>query len=94
MNIIKYLVFSLLLLGIPVTSQGQDVKISMMYIKQNNLLILNLTHNTDKEVVIMNQSSLNELSGSRITIIQNVNGKKSETLFPLFDTEGGQKSVS
>lgn len=77
------------LLGIPVKSQGQDVKISMMYIKQNNLLILNLTHNTDKEVVIMNQSSLNELSGSRITIIQNVNGKKSETLFPLFDTEGG-----
>ena len=70
MNIIKYVVFSLLLLGIPVTSQGQDVKISMMHIKQNNLLILNLTNNTDKEVVIMNQSSLNELSGSRITIMK------------------------
>ena len=40
MNMIKYVVFSLLLLGIPVIGQGQDVKISMMHIKQNNLLIL------------------------------------------------------
>lgn len=44
MNMIKYVVFSLLLLGIPVIGQGQDVKISMMHIKQNNLLILNLTN--------------------------------------------------
>ena len=33
MNMIKYVVFSLLLLGIPVIGQGQDVKISMMHIK-------------------------------------------------------------
>ena len=91
MNMIKYVVFSLLLLGIPVIGQGQDVKISMMHIKQNNLLILNLTNNTDKEVVIMNQSSLNELSGSRITIIQNIDGKRFEILFPLFDTEEGKR---
>ena len=58
MNMIKYVVFSLLLLGIPVIGQGQDVKISMMHIKQNNLLILNLTNNTDKEVVIMNQAEV------------------------------------
>ena len=91
MNMIKYVVFRLLLLGIPVIGQGQDVKISMMHIKQNNLLILNLTNNTDKEVVIMNQSSLNELSGSRITIIQNIDGKRFEILFPLFDTEEGKR---
>lgn len=91
MNIIKYVILSLLLLGIPVISQGQDVKISMMHIKQNNLLVLNLTNNTDKEIIIMNQSSLNELSGSRITLTQNVDGKQSNVLFPLFDVVKGKR---
>lgn len=90
MNMIKYVVFSLLLFGIPTISQGQDVKISMMYIKQNNLLIVNLTNNTDKDAIIMNQSSLNEFSGSHITVIQYVGEKQIETLYPLFDLEKGK----
>ena len=65
MNMIKYVVFSLLLLGIPVIGQGQDVKISMMHIKQNNLLILNL-----KNVLTTSTTSIKNISQRELYLVE------------------------
>lgn len=91
MNIIKPIILSVLLLAIPVITQGQEVKISMEYCNQSNLLIINIVNNIDKEVIIMNQSSLNELSGSRVIIRCKINEKQSDVIIPLFDTEKGKR---
>lgn len=91
MNIIKQIILSVLLLGIPIISQGQEVKIDWAYHNQDNLLVLNLSNKTDQEIVIMNQSFLNEFSGSFISITQNVEKKQTYARVPLFDMEKGKR---
>lgn len=91
MNIIKQIILSVLLLGISIISQGQEVKIDWAYHNQDNLLVLNLNNKTDQEITIMNQSFLNEFSGSFISITQNVEKKQTYARVPLFDMEKGKK---
>lgn len=91
MNIIKQIILSVLLLGIPIISQGQEVKIDWAYHNQDNLLVLNLSNKTDQEIIIMNQSFLNEFSGSFISITQNVEKKQTYARVPLFDMEKGKR---
>lgn len=91
MNIIKQIILSVLLLDIPIISQGQEVKIDWVYHNQDNLLVLNLSNKTDQEIIIMNQSFLNEFSGSFISITQNVEKKQTYARVPLFDMEKGKR---
>lgn len=91
MNIIKQIILSVLLLGISIISQGQEVKIDWAYHNQDNLLVLNLNNKTDQEIIIMNQSFLNEFSGSFISITQNVEKKQTYARVPLFDMEKGKR---
>lgn len=91
MNIIKQIILSVLLLGISIISQGQEVKIDWAYHNQDNLLVLNLSNKTDQEIIIMNQSFLNEFSGSFISITQNVEKKQTYARVPLFDMEKGKR---
>lgn len=91
MNIIKQIILSVLLLGISIISQGQEVKIDWAYHNQDNLLVLNLNNKTDQEIIIMNQSFLNEFSGSFISITQNVEKKQTYARVPLFNMEKGKR---
>lgn len=91
MNIIKQIILSVLLLGISIISQGQEVKIDWAYHNQDNLLVLNLNNKTDQEIIIMNQSFLNEFSGSFISITQNIEKKQTYARVPLFDMEKGKR---
>lgn len=91
MNIIKQIILSVLLLSIPIISQGQEVRIDWTYHNQDNLLVLNLSNKTDQEIIIMNQSFLNEFSGSFISITQNVEKKQTYARVPLFDMEKGKR---
>lgn len=91
MNIIKQIILSVLLLGISIISQGQEVKIDWVYHNQDNLLVLNLSNKTDQEIIIMNQSFLNEFSGSFISITQNIEKKQTYARVPLFDMEKGKR---
>lgn len=91
MNIIKQIILSVLLLGISIISQGQEVKIDWAYHNQDNLLVLNLSNKTDQEIIIMNQSFLNEFSGSFISITQNIEKKQTYARVPLFDMEKGKR---
>lgn len=91
MSIIKQIILSVLLLGISIISQGQEVKIDWAYHNQDNLLVLNLNNKTDQEIIIMNQSFLNEFSGSFISITQNVEKKQTYARVPLFNMEKGKR---
>lgn len=91
MNIIKQIILSVLLLSIPIISQGQEVRIDWTYHNQDNLLVLNLSNKTDQEIIIMNQSFLNEFSGSFISITQNIEKKQTYARVPLFDMEKGKR---
>ena len=44
--------------------QTQELEIALTYNRQDNALTLKLYNNTDKEIMILNQSLLNESSGS------------------------------
>lgn len=61
MNTIKSFFISILLcMSIPSKGQTQDLEITFDYNRQDNALILKLFNNTDKEIIVLNQSLLNE----------------------------------
>ena len=50
--------------------QTQELEIALTYNRQDNALTLKLYNNTDKEIMILNQSLLNESSGSCIILTE------------------------
>ena len=67
MNIIKsFFIGILLCMSILSKGQTQELEIALTYNRQDNALTLKLYNNTDKEIMILNQSLLNESSGSWI----------------------------
>ena len=70
--------------------QTQELEIALTYNRQDNALTLKLYNNTDKEIMILNQSLLNESSGSCIILTEKQDNGQSDLIISLYDYEDGQ----
>lgn len=77
-------------MSIPSKGQTQDLEITFAYNRQDNALILKLFNNTDKEIIVLNQSLLNESSGSCIILTEKHDNGQSDLIISLYDYEDGQ----
>ena len=91
MNIIKsFFIGILLCMSILSKGQTQELEIALTYNRQDNALTLKLYNNTDKEIMILNQSLLNESSGSCIILTEKQDNGQSDLIISLYDYEDGQ----